>query len=222
MCFSAGASFTAGVLLTVVGVETMKKVHKPSQIAFAGITLFFAFQQFAEGIIWTTMAHPGYEGIRQAATYVFLMLAQVIWPMLIPFSVFLMEKNTIRRKILIGLQAAGVTVGLYNFYGLLFFNPQAQISGRHMLYQTDFKDSFGITAIVLYLLATLVPFFVSSIKRMYILGTILVASLIIAAIFYMSCLTSVWCFFAAILSFVILYIIRDSHKKFHLGAEGKT
>ena len=42
MCFSAGASFTAGVLLTVVGTETLRKVHKPSQIALAGIPVFCA------------------------------------------------------------------------------------------------------------------------------------------------------------------------------------
>lgn len=221
MCFSAGASFTAGVLLTFVGVETMKKVHKPSQIPFVGITLFFAFQQFAEGIVWTTMAHPGYEGLQKAATYVFLMLAQVIWPMIIPLSVLLLEQNTIRKRIIIGLQSAGAVVGLYNLYGLLFFHQQAQISGRHMLYQTDFKDSLGVAAIVLYMLAVIAPLFISSVKRMYILGIIMTVSLIISAVFYTKCLTSVWCFFAAVMSFMIFYIIRDSHEKFSMESAAK-
>jgi len=56
MCFSAGASFTAGTLLTFAGTETLRKVHKPSQIVFASIPLFFAFQQFAEGVLWLVVA----------------------------------------------------------------------------------------------------------------------------------------------------------------------
>jgi hypothetical protein len=56
MCFSAGASFTAGVLLTFVGSETLRKVHKPSQLALASIPVFFAAQQFTEGVLWSTLA----------------------------------------------------------------------------------------------------------------------------------------------------------------------
>jgi hypothetical protein len=29
---------------------------------------------------------------------------------------------------------------------------------------------------------------------------------------------SVWCFFAAVISFGVFYLVRDAHKKFHLAA----
>jgi hypothetical protein len=50
MCFSAGASFAGGIIISAIGVITIKKVHKPSQIVFACIPLFFGFQQIAEGV----------------------------------------------------------------------------------------------------------------------------------------------------------------------------
>lgn len=215
MCFSAEASFTAGVLLTVIGTETVRKVHKPSQIVFASIPLFFAFQQFAEGVLWVVIAHNGHTGLQTIATYTFLIMAQVIWPMIVPLSVLLMEKNKIRKRILFTLMAAGAAVGLYYMYSLLFYHAHADIYRMHIAYQSTFRDSHSMIAIVLYLAATIAPLFVSSIKRTYILGIIIILSFIISVVFYTKCLTSVWCFFAAVISFVIFYTIRDAHKKFH-------
>jgi hypothetical protein len=220
MCFSAGASITAGVLLTFVGVETLRKVHKPAQLAFAVIPVFFAFQQFAEGALWLAMTHTGYGAVQIAATYIFLLLAQVIWPAMIPLSVLLIEINKTRRRILAGLLTLGSAIGLYNLYRMIFFGVHAEIRGLHLTYESSVHDTFGIAALALYLAVTIAPIFVSSIKRMYILGIIMFLSFVVSFVFYTQCLTSVWCFFAAVISFVIFYIIRDEHKKFN-SAQGK-
>jgi hypothetical protein len=215
MCFSAGASFTAGVLLTVIGTETLRKVHKPSQIVFASIPLFFAFQQFAEGVLWLVIEHKEHAGLQTIATYTFLVMAQVIWPPMVPLSVLLMEKNKVRKRILIALLAAGAAVAFYYMYSLLFFHAYADICKMHIAYQSTFHDPFSTIAIGLYLAATMGPLFVSSIKRTNILGIIIIISFIVSVVFYTKCLTSVWCFFAAVISFIIYYTIRDAHKKFH-------
>jgi hypothetical protein len=222
MCFSAGASFTAGVLLTFVGVETIKKVHKPSQAVFAGITIFFALQQFTEGVLWTAMTHTGYAGLQAVFTYVFLVMAQMIWPVMIPLSVLLMEKNAMRKKILTVLLAVGAAAAAYYLYGLVFHHAYADIRGRHISYESSGTDSFGVTAVIVYLAAVIIPLFVSSIKRVYVLGIIMAISFVVSAVFYKQCLTSVWCFFAAVMSFIIFYIIRDSHIKFHHKKKYKT
>ena len=49
---------------------------------------------------------------------------------------------------------------------------------------------------------------------MHIFGSIIAVSFLVSAIFYTRCLTSVWCFFAAVISFVVYYIIYDAHVKF--------
>lgn len=51
MFFSSEASFESGVIISVVGVATVKKTHKLSQILFASIPLFFGLQQIAEGLL---------------------------------------------------------------------------------------------------------------------------------------------------------------------------
>jgi hypothetical protein len=218
MCFSAGASFTAGVLLTFVGTETLRKVHKPSQIALASIPIFFAAQQFTEGVLWSTIGQPGHAVLLTVSTHLFLLMAQVIWPVLIPIAVLLLEENRIRKKILSALLVVGVAIGLYYSYRLVMYSAHAEIIGRHVVYRDTFLNSFGLVTIALYLLATIAPLFVSSIKRVYILGIIMSLSFIVSALLYIRCLMSVWCFFAAVISFVVFYIVRDAHRKFHFAA----
>ena len=215
MCFSAGASFTAGVLLTFVGTETIRKVHKPSQIALASIPLFFAFQQFMEGILWLTIGQARYAVLQSVSTHFFIIMAQIIWPLLVPLSVILMEENRTRKKIMLGLLAVGATVAVHYLYRLLCYEIHAEIIGKHIVYQDTTLDFWGAIRICAYLLAVLVPFFVSSVRRIYILGIIMAVSFLVSAVFYVKCLTSVWCFFAAVMSFVVFYELKSAHKKFH-------
>jgi hypothetical protein len=221
MCFSAGASITAGVLLTFAGFETLRKVHKPEQIAFASIPVVFAFQQFSEGALWLTIGKPGLEGIQAIATTVFLIMAQVIWPLLVPIAVLLMEHHKIRKRILYGLIALGAAAAAYYAYSMISFHSYARISFLHIEYMTRNQAPLGflkIAGIASYLLATLVPFFVSSVRRTYILGVVMFLSFAVSAVFFTLYFTSVWCFFAAVISFLIYYTIRTSHRKYNQKA----
>lgn len=217
MCFSAPASFTSGVLLTFIGTGTLKKVHKPFQIALASISLFFAFQQFTEGVLWLSIGQKGYAGWQTVSTYIFIIMAEVIWPILVPISVLLLEENKTRKRILFALLTVGAAIALYYSYRLVFYDIYAVISGRHIVYQGTTPSPLEGIAIIIYLVATIAPLFISSIKRIYIVGIVMGLSFIVSALFYQKFLISVWCFFAAVISFVIFYIIRDAHKKHHLG-----
>ena len=106
MCFSPEASFAGGAIISVIGVATIRKVHKPSQILFAIIPIFFGLQQITEGLLWLTLPLTGYDMFQLISTYIFLTMAQVIWPVMIPLSVLLMEKSEKKKKILFALLLA--------------------------------------------------------------------------------------------------------------------
>ncbi len=212
MCFSAGASFTAGALLAVVGVETVKEVHKPSQAVFSGIILFFAFQQVMEGVLWLVIPGAKHPELQKAATYIFLVMAEFIWPILIPLSLLLMEEKKKQKRLLAALLAVGAGIALYYLRHIVIYDLHAEISGRHIVYRRAAQSLPGIIPTLIYLVPTLVPFFVSSLRRAYLMGIIMTLSFIVSAVFYREYLTSVWCFFAAVLSFVIYYIIHDARK----------
>lgn len=93
MCFSASASFIASASLGVLGVGALKSVHNRSQYAFAAIPFIFATQQFTEGIIWLSMTHPEYARHQEWSTMVYLLFAQVIWPIWLPLAFYFLKKT---------------------------------------------------------------------------------------------------------------------------------
>ena len=213
MCFSPEASFVGGVVISSIGVAAIKKIHKPSQIIFASIPLFFGIQQIAEGFLWLALLSPEYAHVQKFSTYIFLIMARVLWPMLIPLSVLLMEENNKRKKILLVLLVMGLSVSLYYTYCLLFLNVTPQIMGYHIQYKSDFPESLATVVFIIYFIASITPFFVSSSKRIYLLGILFFLAGMVTAIYFTQYLTSVWCFFAAVISVVIFWILRDLKRK---------
>jgi hypothetical protein len=216
MCFSATASFAGGVIISAIGVAVITKVHKPSQLLFASIPLFFGLQQFTEGVLWLTIPNPDYAAIQKIATYIFLLMADVLWPALIPLAILMMESNSRKRKIIRILFITGLSVSIYYACCLLFLNVTPQIMGYHIMYISDFPKMIAIPVFILYLIATLTPLFISSIERTHLMGILMFFSCLVTAIFFTQYLTSVWCFFAAIISGVIYWILSDAKKKFRI------
>ena len=217
MCFSTEASFAGGIIISAIGVATIRKVHKPSQIVFACIPLFFGIQQIAEGFLWLALQNPEYANIQKLATYSFLIMAEVFWPFMTPLAILLMEENKKRIKILRILLGMGLSVSLYFIYCLLSFNVTPEISGYHIEYLEDYPKSLQLVVFSVYLITSIAPLFVSTIKRTYLLGILMALSCLITIIFFTQYLTSVWCFFGALISIVILWILRDARRKYILA-----
>ncbi|MCC5917800.1 MAG: hypothetical protein JJU02_10810 [Cryomorphaceae bacterium] len=209
MCFSASASFGAGVVLTVIGVASIKKAESSSQILFASIPLLFAFQQITEGFLWLALSNPVYASFKELTTYVFLFIAQIVWPFWVPFAIIKLvpkEKRRFPEKVLVGI---GALVSLYLAFCLAVFPVEAQIIGHHISYLQDYPATISFYCGFLYVAATILPSFLSRIRRMWILGTSILISYIVTTIFYTDYIVSVWCFFASIISVAVLAILYD-------------
>jgi hypothetical protein len=215
MCFSAEASFAGAIVISTIGVATVTMVHKPSQLIFASIPLFFGIQQITEGVLWITLPNPDYINIQKFSTYLFLVMAEVLWPMMIPLSVLFMEENQKKKKILRLFLILGACLSAYYATCLMLFKVNPEIMGYHIQYHTGFPKSLALVTFAIYLTVTITPLFVSSIKRTHLLGVFMFLSCAVTAIFFTQYLTSVWCFFAALISGVIFWILRDSKRKFN-------
>ncbi|WP_309607728.1 DUF6629 family protein [Flavobacterium sp.] len=212
MCFSAGASFTAGVVLTVIGVASIKKTNHKSQLFFASIPFIFGVQQFAEGILWLTIPIGNYFVLQKMATYVYLFFAHILWPLWVPIAILLIEKIRTRKTIQKFLVVTGIIVSLYLAYCLSTYKVSAVIEGHHINYILDYSDLMNNFWIFLYALATIAPPFFSHIKRMWILGFTILVSYLITQIFYENYILSVWCFFSSIISIIVYFFIKDISK----------
>lgn len=213
MCFSASASFGAGAVLTVIGVVSIKKTHRASQLLFASIPFVFGVQQIAEGVLWRTLPNPDYLNTQKVFTYIFLFFAQVLWPLWVPIAILLLEKNATRKIIQKVWVVAGLMVGLYLAYCLMVFHVEAKIIGHHIAYLQDYPDSLRKYVILLYALATIVPPFFSHIRRMWMLGISILIAYVVTAVFYNHYILSVWCFFSSIISLSVYAIMVEISNK---------
>jgi hypothetical protein len=207
MCFSAEASFTGSAVITLIGAVALTKVKKPAQVPFAAVPLIFGIQQCAEGVLWITLKSNTNADLQNIAVYVFLITALVIWPTMIPLSIWLLENGKQRKKALAGLLATGGIISLFYTVCLLIYPVYPQIQFLHIQYVDKFPGNLVEIAFVLYLIVTILPLFVSSIKRMWVFGILVAVSCLISWIFFAQFLTSVWCFFAAIISILIYWIL---------------
>jgi hypothetical protein len=208
MCFSAEASFAGSAVISAIGVVTLTKAKKPTQIPFAAIPLIFGIQQCAEGVLWITLKSDTADRLQYAGVYIFLITALVIWPTMVPLSIWLLEKGKQRRKVLAGLIVAGGIVSLFYAGCLILYDVYPQIQNFHIIYVDEFPSVLVKIAFVIYLVATITPLFVSSVKLMWLFGVLLAVSCLISGIFFVEYLTSVWCFFAALISIAIYWILR--------------
>lgn len=211
MCFSAEASFVASGVLAVVGVASLKKAESPEQTPFAAIPFLFAVQQFAEGVLWMGIGNSRADPLNQISIYIFLILAQVVWPIWVPWSVLMIEKDVVRKKIIKGIMAMGIAVSLYLSYCLLTYDVNAEIYSGHIKYTLDFPLLPVWVTHVFYFIATVTPLFVSSRKRMFLLGIMILTSFIVAKLHFATHLISIWCYFAALISIAVWWI--TSHFK---------
>jgi hypothetical protein len=208
MCFSAQASFIAAALLAGIAALTFRAVRKKEQVPFATMPLIFAIQQFAEGILWILLPNNSYPPAIEAAKYIFLSIAFIVWPTLIPFSLLALEKDMIRRYILAFLSVIGIAWSFASIYYLATYGATAQIETCHIYYQIIGILKEDYWQIALYCLTTIISFFISSTRALQILGGIIALSFIAAYLLYYTYFISVWCFFVAIISLSVYYITR--------------
>lgn len=209
MCFSAGASFSAAGILSIISLLSIKQVRDKRLYPLAIIPLFFAIQQASEGVLWLALSDRISAAFIQPATYLYLFFAFLLWPPYISIAALAYEKDPLRKKLLYAPLIVGALVTLYALFHLATYEVHAEAVSCHILY--SMKDiSFSNYALIPYLIATLVPFFISSVRNIWIWGLALLAAFIVSFVAYTAFLTSIWCFFAALLSMLIYWVLRSA------------
>lgn len=204
MCFSTAASFGAGAILSGVGILAANKVTEPKQRMFATIPAIFAIQQFAEGFVWLSLTQEPFVDWLRPAAFVFLFFAEVLWPFWIPLAMLKLETRPERKQILRFLSGLGLIFGLHTLFYLMTNGFEAQISEHHIGYKLHFRPSFVTFTWIVYGILTVLPIFISSVPKMWIVGVPMMVSFFIAKTLYPNNVISVWCYFAAIISIIVV------------------
>lgn len=200
MCFSASASFIAGTALSAVGVVTIKKARQKVGVPFAMIPLLFGVQQITEGLVWLSLRFDA-AALNAAATFMYSLFSHVLWPIFVPFAIMSLETVPWRKKVISLFQLVGIAVGLYLLYFLIRSPITSHVVNKGIVYDSPHFYIFPVLAF--YFLATCVSCFFSSHKLVNLFGGAVLLSALLAYWLYAASFISVWCFFAALLSFII-------------------
>ena len=214
MCFSAPVSFAAAALLVPIGLRSLHLAWHSDRrlLGLAAFPLVFGIQQFIEGLLWLNLGgfHAQYT---QAAALGFLFFVYVFWPIYVPLAARALEhRGTLRRILLLIAAFAGIMGGLL-YLGLLAGTSELQVSvlQHSILYQHrplfDLQWNDWVVRTGYALIVTL-PLLASSLTGLRIFGALIALSLVLSALYFDHAFTSVWCFFAAILSMFILQLIQ--------------
>jgi hypothetical protein len=207
MCFSAQASFAASFVLLVVGIFALKNNKHKKYLMLSLTPILFAIQQFAEGVVWISLQNKAYACMQPVSTYVFLSFALLMWPIFSSLSLLLIEKHASRKSILEYFLSASIVWSLYVGITLFMHEPFAAIVKNHIIYGIMPNIAKQIIDVSIYAILTVVPFFITHIKQLHTLGALMLVTGIGSYFIWSFCVTSVWCFFAAISSIFIYYIV---------------
>jgi len=216
MCFSAPASFLAAAVAGGAGAAAVTRIRTRSEIPLAAMPLVFAMQQTIEGFLWLTLPVAPDAPISSILTETFLLLALVFWPIYAPLSALAVEADAKRRRWITVCLAGGIAVAAY-FLGSLGTEPRtATIDGAHIVYSAD--PALPGVIRVLYPIATCFSLMLSSHRSIRLLGAVIFLGSVVAYWVYWNAFASVWCFFAAAASGLILFHFESARRRAGVGA----
>jgi hypothetical protein len=165
------------------------------------------------------MGDPASASMHQLGVSAFLGFAFVVWPAYAPASLYVAERDSGRRQVLRFLALWGAVVAAGTAVLLARWHPVASVAGHSIRYAPIGSENSVLNALLLfaYVVPTVAPFFVSTTTLARALGGAFVVSLVVTLMVERNSLTSVWCFFAALLSALILVAVAREQSSAMVG-----
>lgn len=220
MCFSATASFVTAAALVPIGVwavELALRREPGRSLPLAVVPFCFAAQQAIEGLVWLNLADGPPSPMLRAAALAYLGFAYAFWPVWMPWCALRLAVGRVggaRQRLMrlcwvMGCLLAGLLwIPLFRNPGLI--HPIM----RHgsIDYQAQFSSAVLLghqPGSLLYLLIVCLPLFLPPGWRLRCFAVALVMAFAVSQIAYLYAFSSVWCFFSAVLSVLVVWILRE-------------
>lgn len=206
MCFSPQADFTAGAVITLVGVVTLRRVDHRRELIVGALPLLLGLHQLVEGFVWLALRGEVSQGLGDSAKQTYIVFAHAVLPALVPLGFTLLEPDRRRARWMWPLVAAGVLLGAYLLWQITAYPVGAQQQARCIDYTTHTPNDLLIGA--LYVLVTCGPALMSTRRHLRWFGAVSLVGVIAAALVRLDELTSLWCVYVALVSVLILAHFR--------------
>jgi hypothetical protein len=209
MCFSASASFVAAGALAIIGGATVRAAPARRFVPLAAIPLLFAAQQACEGALWLALEREPFHVGGTPLARAFLFFALFVWPAWVPLSLFVVEEDPRRKRVLATLFAGGAMLGLWLIGCATLRDANACMAFGNLYYWVQIDAPLKHVVPFVYVAFVAAPLALSSLRGSTLLAIATIASCALSAAMSRAGFVSVWCFFAAVLSGVVgLVVVR--------------
>jgi hypothetical protein len=207
MCFSAEADLVTGIVVGTVGIDALRHVRKPHQIALAATPALFAVHEIDESFVWWGLHGQVAWPVEHAAIYIFLAIAFLL-PFWVPFAMLGVETRIERRQWMKVFLVVGALTSVVLLVAVVRGPVGASIDGSHISYTADI--SYADILVVLYVVATCGACLVASNRWLVLLGLANLSAVIALGWITFTGFTSLWCAWAALTSVAIAIYLRRS------------
>lgn len=206
MCFSPEMDAAAGILITGLGVDALRRVRKREQVPLALLPVVFGVHQLIETFVWLNLqGHVG-VGLGNAATWSYLLIALVVVPVLVPYAFLQLAGHAAPRG---GpwFVVAGLLAAVLDISALGLRNVPHYIDGHQITYLVGIP--MPAVTLSLYVIATCGPGLASRAPRLQLFGVLnlLVVATLVAL--NQGGVISLWCVWAAFTSVLVHMHVRE-------------
>ncbi len=195
-------NFTLSGAIGVIGLITLRKVSTPKEVVFAILPMLFALHQFTQGFVWLGVNHLIGARALHMAENIFVFYAQGLLQFLIPLAIWLLEPTGIRKKLIWVLMIIGGLLTIYTLWGLSVQPTYVSVNNNALEYINPWTNHRWVA--VIYVLTTCGSLILSSSIAIQLFGWLNLMGLTVVSLIKPYAFTSVWCFYAAVVS-VLLY-----------------
>lgn len=207
MCFSPTGDLVGGAVVVAIGVDACLHVKRRSEyVAIAALPIVLGLHQIDETFVWWWLqGHVGI-GVGHVAMWIYLIFAMVVLPTAVPLMGILFEPTPRRRWRIAPFVVLGAGVSIVLLEAMLVGHPSVRLGTYHLAYSIGLRH--GVAVIGLYIVATCGSLLVSGFRPVVWFGLMNLVAVIVLALLCASGFTSLWCFYAALVSAAIAAHLR--------------
>jgi hypothetical protein len=162
----------------------------------AGLPLVLGAHLLIETLVWWQLRGEVPHEVGRVATWLYLLIAMVVVPVLVPLAVMMLEPTRRRRLTIAPFVLLGTAVAVVLLVTMLHGPVTVRLGSYHLAYSIGLH--YGIFVVGLYVLATCGSLLMSGYHDIVIFGVANTVAVIVLARFTADGFTSLWCFYAAL------------------------
>jgi len=209
VCFSPAADVVGGIVVGAIGADAYWHLRgRDNHLLLATLPLVLGVHQLIEAFVWWGVDGQVPHSVGRVALWMYLLIAFVVLPILVPVAVLVLEPTARRRRHMAPFVVLGVAISAVLLTGLLGAPIDVTARPHHLVYTVQIGH--GGLVVVLYVVAVCGALLFSGYRHIAIFGLANLVAVAVLAWLTLDGFTSLWCGYAAVSAGAIAWHMRYS------------